>query len=73
MLAHEPLAEREAKDFDRAAGVMSRRGVNQRFERLAREDRRRAAFDERFGEIAFETAGDREIASVMAIAAPDHS
>ena len=73
MRAHEPLAKREAKDFDRAAGVTSSGGVNHRFESFARKDRRRTAFDERFGEVAFEAAGDREIASVMAIAAPDHS
>ena len=73
VLVYESLAEREAKHFDRAAGVMSRRGVNERFQRLARQDRRRAAFDEGLGEITFEATGDRQIASVMAIAAPDHS
>jgi hypothetical protein len=73
MLAHEPLAEREAKHFDRAAGVSSGGGVNHRLESFARKDRRRTAFDERLGEVAFEAAGNREIASVMAIAAPDDS
>jgi hypothetical protein len=73
MLAHEPLAERETKHFDRAAGVPSGGGVNHRFESLARKDRRRTAFDERLGEVAFEPAANREIASVVAIAAPDDS
>ena len=74
--AEQPLAERQPEALDLGAGVLPGGGVDQVLQRFAGQEARRAAVDERVGEVAFEAAGDGQVAGVVAIAAahdPEHA
>ena len=66
----ETVAERHAEALDLGAGVLPGGGVDEAFQRFAREEAGQSPVDEGLGEIPLETAGDGQIAGIMAIAAP---
>ena len=68
MCAEQALAEGHPESLDRGAGMLPGRGVDQALQRLAGDEPRRSALDERVGEVPFEPAGDGQVAGVVPIA-----
>ena len=74
--AEQAVAERQPEALDLGAGMLPGGGMHQALQRLARQQARRSPVDEGVGEIAFEAAGDGQVAGVVAIAAahdPEHA
>ena len=74
--AEQAVAERHPEALDLGAGMLPRGRMDEALERFARQEARRTPVDEGVREVAFEAAGDGQVAGVVAIAAahdPEHA
>ncbi len=74
--AEEAFAERHPEALDRGAGMLPGGRMDQALQRFAGQEAGRASGDEGVREVAFEAAGDGQVAGVVAIAAahdPEHA